>query len=340
MPDHPSLRTVVVTGGTAGVGRAAARAFARAGADVAVLARDPDRLDATREELRTLGVRAVAVPTDVADPDAVERAAETAERELGPIDCWVNNAMTSVFAPLHEIAPQEFKRVTEVNYLGVVHGTLAALSRMRPRNRGVIVQVGSALAFRGIPLQAAYCASKHAIVGFTESARAELIHDKIDVSVCMVHLPAMNTPQFEWVLSRLDKKAQPVPPIFAPEVAARAIVWTAQRRRRELIVGFPTFKTIWGNRLAPGFADKFAARNGYEAQQTDEPSSPDRPANLWQPVPGEYAAKGRFGDRAKLRSPWTLVSKHSRLSLAAAAVLMLAALAAVVFALASALASA
>lgn len=308
MADTPSV--VVVTGASAGVGRATVRAFAEAGADVGLIARGAERLEEAAEEVRRLGRRACVAPADVADAGAVERAAAKIEDELGPIECWVNNAMTSVFAPVMEVKPEEFRRVTEVNYLGMVHGTQAALRRMRGRDRGAVIQVGSALAYRGIPLQAAYCASKHAIVGFTESVRSELLHEKSAVRVAMVHLPAMNTPQFEWVLSRLPKRAQPVPPIFEPEVAARAIVWLSVRRRRELVVGFPTFKTIWGNRIAPGYADRYLAKHGYSSQQTDEPARADRPANLWESVPGDYAAHGRFGDRARETSWWTVVSKH------------------------------
>lgn len=319
-------RVTVITGGTAGVGRATARAFAEEGCSVAVIARDPARLEETRAELESMGARAAAARADVADPSAVEDAADRIERELGPIDCWVNNAMTSVFAPIDRIDPEEFRRVTEVTYLGVVHGTQAALRRMRTRNEGVIIQVGSALAFRGIPLQSAYCASKHAIVGFTESLRAELMHDGSSIRVSVIHLPAMNTPQFDWVLSRLENRAQPVPPIFAPEVAARAIVRASQRTPRSVAVGFSTFKTIWGNRLAPRLADRILARSGYESQQTDEREQPGRPSNLWAPVPGSWAAHGRFGDRARPTAPWTWVSEHA----AAAALIGLTALAAAI----------
>ncbi len=317
---EPLGRVVVITGGSAGVGRATAREFARAGADIALIARGEDRLQAACEEVRTLGRRALALPADVADAEAIEDAAARAEAELGPIDCWVNNAMTSVFAPAMQVTPAEFLRVTQVTYLGVVHGTQAALRRMIPRNRGVVIQVGSALGYRGIPLQAPYCASKHAIVGFTESVRTELMHDGRDIHITLVHLPAMNTPQFDWVLSRLERRAQPVPPIFAPEVAARAIEWSSRHRQRELLVGFPTFKAIWGDRFAPGIADRYLARNGYSSQQTDELESPERPSNLWAPVPGEFGAEGRFGDRSSGRSPWTeVVGKHPRLAAAAAA---------------------
>lgn len=303
-------RVVVVTGASAGVGRATVRAFARTGADIALIARGEGRLEAACEEVRQMGRRAIAIPADVADAEAIEAAAARAEAELGPIDCWVNNAMTSVFAPVMQISPAEFRRVTDVTYLGIVHGTQSALRRMTPRGRGVVVQVGSALAYRGIPLQAAYCAAKHAIVGFTESVRAELMHDGVDIHIAIVHLPALNTPQFEWVLSRLDRKAQPVPPIFAPEVAAEAIEWASRHRKRELVVGWPTFKTIWGNRFAPAVADRMLARSGYSDQQTDEPESPDRPSNLWEPVAGDFAATGRFGEREIARTRWTVFGRR------------------------------
>ncbi len=316
-------RTVVITGGSAGVGRAAARAFARAGADVALIARGQGRLEEARREIEQIGRRCMTCSADVADARAVDDAADRIEQDLGPIDCWVNNAMASVFAPVSEVTADEFRRVTEVTYLGIVHGTKAALRHMLPRDRGMIIQVGSALAYRGIPLQAAYCASKHAIVGFTESLRTELLHDGRHIHVTMVHLPAMNTPQFEWVRSRLDHKAQPVPPIFAPEVAARAIVWSSQHRRRQLLVGFPTFKTVWGNRLAPGLADRILARSGYSSQQTGEPEDPERADNLCSPVEGDFAAHGRFGDRERPRSFWTPLSRHPAMATAAAAALVL-----------------
>src|SRR5215203_526483 len=240
---------VVITGASAGVGRATAVAFAKRGAHVGLLARGRDGLEGARAEVESAGGKALLVPTDVSDAGAVERAARRIEEEFGPIDVWVNNAMTSVFSPVKEMTPDEFRRVTEVTYLGYVYGTLAALRRMLPRNRGSIVQVGSALAYRGIPLQAAYCASKHAVQGFTESLRSELIHDRSDVQLTMVQMPALNTPQFGWVRSRPPRKPQPVPPIFQPEVAAEAIVWAAQHRRNEFWVGWPAVKASWGNKL-------------------------------------------------------------------------------------------
>src|SRR6185436_17230425 len=240
-------RVVVITGASAGVGRATARAFAAGGADIGLLARGVDGLEAARREVEAAGGRALVLPTDVADPDQVEAAAERVERELGPIDVWVNNAMVSVLSPVRYLKNDEIRRVTDVTYLGVVYGTTAALRRMLPRDRGSIVQVGSALAYRGIPLQAAYCGAKHAIQGFTESLRCELLHDGSSVRVTMVQLPAMNTPQFDWVKSRMPRKPQPVPPIYTPEIAANAIVWAAAHERRELSVGIPTAVAIWGN---------------------------------------------------------------------------------------------
>jgi NAD(P)-dependent dehydrogenase (short-subunit alcohol dehydrogenase family) len=294
---------VVITGASAGVGRATARAFAREGAYIGLLARGRDGLEGARREVEELGGRALALPTDVADSDAVERAAEAVEREFGPIDIWVNNAMVSVFSPVKEMRPEEYKRVTEVTYLGVVYGTLAALKRMLPRDHGVIVQVGSALAYRGIPLQSAYCAAKHAIQGFNDSLRSELIHDKSSVRVTMVQLPAMNTPQFSWVKSRLPRKPQPVPPIYQPEIGAEAVLFAAHNERREMYVGYPTVEAIVGDKIAPGFADKYLAENGYDAQQADEPVEPSRRDNLWEPVPGDHGAHGTFDDRASASSP-------------------------------------
>jgi NAD(P)-dependent dehydrogenase (short-subunit alcohol dehydrogenase family) len=289
---------VVITGASAGVGRATARAFAQQGANIGLLARGRDGLEAAQREVESLGGRAIVLPTDVADAEQVEQAAETVEREFGPIDVWINNAMVSVFSPVKEMTPPEYKRVTEVTYLGVVYGTLAALKRMLPRDRGVIIQVGSALAYRGIPLQSAYCAAKHAIQGFNDSLRSELIHDNSNVRVTMVQLPAMNTPQFSWVKSRLPRKPQPVPPIYQPEIGAESILFLAHNDRREMYVGYPTVEAIVGNKIAPGFADWYLASNGYDAQQTNEPVEPDRQDNLWEPLPGDHGAHGTFGDRA------------------------------------------
>jgi NAD(P)-dependent dehydrogenase (short-subunit alcohol dehydrogenase family) len=303
-------RVVVVTGASAGVGRATARAFARAGDDVALIARGIDGLEGARRDVQRLGRRAMIVVADVADADAVEQAAASIERELGPIDVWVNNAMVSVFSPVRELQADEVRRVTEVTYLGVVHGTLSALRRMLPRDAGTIVQVGSALAYRGIPLQAAYCGAKHAIQGFTESLRCELLHDRSCVRVTMVQLPAMNTPQFDWVKSRMPRQPQPVPPIFQPEVAADAIVWSTRARRRELSVGTPTVAAIWGNKFASGLADRYLARTGFDSQQTDVPADPQRRDNLWTPLPGDHGAHGRFGSRSWKSSEQTWMNEH------------------------------
>lgn len=304
-------QVVVVTGASAGLGRAIARAFADRGAAVGLLARGHDGLVATERELHELGRPALAVPTDVSDAAAVSAAAERIESELGPIEVWVNNAMVSVFSPVKLMQPAEYRRVTEVTYLGYVHGTLAALERMLPRDRGTIVQVSSALAYRAIPLQSAYCAAKHAIKGFTESLRTELLHDESRVRVTMVHMPALNTPQFSWVKSRLPNKPQPVPPIFQPEVGAQAVVYAALHPDgRDLTVGWSAVRAIWGNRVAPGLLDRYLARTGYRAQQTDEPESPNRRDNLWQPVPGDHGAQGRFGARARRRSPQLWLAEH------------------------------
>ncbi len=294
---------VVVTGASAGVGRAAVREFAKRGALIGLMARGRDGLEGARREVEAAGGKALVLPVDVADAARVEEAAERVEKELGPIDVWVNNAMTSVFSPIKEMTAEEFRRVTEVTYLGYVYGTLSALKRMLPRDRGSIVHVGSALAYRSIPLQAAYCASKHAVLGFFAALRTELIHDRSNVHTTMVQMPALNTPQFGWVKSRLPHKAQPVPPIFQPEVAARAIYYAAHHpRRREYYVGFSTVKAIFGNKLVPSLADHYLARTGYDSQQHDGPEEAGRPDNLWEPVPGDHGAHGAFGDRARSRS--------------------------------------
>src|SRR5579871_3199013 len=275
---------VMITGASAGVGRATVQRFAREGAWIGLIARGSAGLEGARRDVEAAGGRALVLETDVADAQAVETAAAKLEDEFGPIDVWINDAMVSVFSPVKEMTPDDFKRVTEVTYLGFVYGTLAALRRMLPRDRGHIVQVGSALAYRGIPLQAAYCASKHAIQGFTESLRCELLHDGSHVTVGMVQMPALNTPQFRWVKSRLSHKAQPVPPIFQPEVAADAIYFMAHSGRPELWVGGPTVKAIIGNKIVPRLLDHYLGKTGYSAQQTSEPADPNRPDNLWQPV--------------------------------------------------------
>jgi NAD(P)-dependent dehydrogenase (short-subunit alcohol dehydrogenase family) len=290
---------VVITGASAGVGRATVREFAKRGASIGLIARGTDGLEGARREVESAGGRALVLPVDVADAAQVETAVERVESTLGPIDIWVNNAMASVFSPIKEMTAEDFKRVTDVTYLGYVYGSLAALRRMLPRDRGTIVHVGSALAYRSIPLQAAYCAAKHAILGFFASLRTELLHDGSNVKTTMVQMPALNTPQFGWVKSRLPRKAQPVPPIFQPEVAARAIYYAAHHpERREYYVGFSTVKAIFGNKLVPSFADHYLARNGYDSQQHDGPENPNRPNNLWQPVPGDHGAHGTFDERA------------------------------------------
>lgn len=310
---------VVITGASAGVGRATARLFAQRGAHLGLLARGKDGLEGARQEVEAAGRKALVVPTDVADPQQVESAAAQVEDQLGPIDIWINNAMASVFSPIKEMTPEDFKRVTDVTYLGYVYGTMAALRRMQPRDRGVIVQVGSALAYRGIPLQAAYCAAKHAAQGFTESLLSELIYDNSQVRVTMVHLPATNTPQFGWVKTRLPRKPQPVPPIYQPEVAAEAIFHGATHESRELWLGIPTWKTIIGNRLVPGYVDRYLAEHGYDSQQYDGPVDPNRRNNLWEPVPGDHGAHGDFDERATDFSPQFWVMTHLReLGMAAA----------------------
>jgi len=315
---------VVITGASAGVGRATAQAFGRRGARVGLLARGRDGLEGAKAEVESAGAKALVLPTDVSDAEAVEAAAGEVEERFGSIDVWVNNAMVSVFSPVKEMTAEEFRRVTEVTYLGTVYGTLAALKRMLPRNRGSIVQVGSALAYRGIPLQSAYCGSKHAIQGFTESLRSELIHDRSDVQLTMVQMPALNTPQFGWVRSRLPRRPQPVPPIFQPEVAAEAIVWAAHHRRNELWVGWPAVKAIWGNKLIPRELDYYLARTGYDSQQTDEPVDRDRKDNLWEPLPGDHGAHGSFDNRAHRRSyQWWANTHRGALALAGTALAVL-----------------
>ncbi len=303
LSERSKPEVVVITGASAGVGRAVVREFAKRQARIGLIARGLDGLEGARREVEAAWGRALVLPADVADAEAIERAAARVEEEFGPIDVWINNATTSVFSPIKEMKPEEFKRVTEVTYLGVVYGTQAALKRMLPRNRGTILQVGSALAYRAIPLQSAYCAAKHAIQGFTESLRCELIHDQSDVHVTMVNLPAVNTPQFGWNKSRLPNHPQPVPPIYQPEVAAAAIYFAAHSRRREMSVGMPTVVAIYGNKLAPGLGDYYLGSQGYESQQTDEPIDPDRPNNLWEPVAGDHGAHGIFDKRASDSSP-------------------------------------
>jgi len=312
---------VVITGASAGVGRATAREFARRGASIGLIARGREGLEAARREVEDSGGRALVVPADVADAGQVESATEQVERELGPIDIWVNNAMTSVFSPIKQMTAAEFKRVTEVTYLGYVYGTLSALSRMLPRDRGTIVHVGSALAYRSIPLQAAYCASKHAVLGFFASLRTELLHDHSNVHTTMVQMPALNTPQFGWVKSRLPRKAQPVPPIYQPEVAARAIYYAAHHpERREYYVAWSAVKAIFGNKVVPSLADHYLARTGYDSQQYDGFEDPNRPNNLFEPVVGDHGAHGDFDERARSGSIELWAETHAKLLAIAAGI--------------------
>jgi NAD(P)-dependent dehydrogenase (short-subunit alcohol dehydrogenase family) len=316
-PEERSLQVrkreiVVITGASAGAGRAAVREFAKHGADIGLIARGTDGLEAAAREVEEYGGRALILPVDVADAAEVQRAADEVEQKLGPIDIWVNDAMASVFSPIKEMTPEEFKRVTEVTYLGYVYGTLAALKHMLPRDRGTIVHVGSALAYRSIPLQAAYCASKHAVLGFFASLRTELIHDGSNVKTTMVQMPALNTPQFGWVKSRLPRKAQPVPPIYQPEVAARLIYHASHHaERREWYASWSVLKAIFGNKIAPSYADRYLAENGYDSQQYDGWEDPNRPDNLFHPLRGDYGAHGTFDCRAKNWSAEAWAECHS-----------------------------
>jgi short-subunit dehydrogenase len=308
---HPvKNKVVVVTGASAGVGRAAVRCFAKRGADVALIARGRDGLEAAAREVEAQGGRALVLPLDVADAGAVERAADEIERSLGPIEVWVNDAMVSVFARFMDVTAEEVRRVTEVTYLGYVHGTQAALRRMLPRDRGTVVQVGSALAYRSIPLQSAYCAAKHAIHGMTESIRTELRHDRSRVHITEVQLPAVNTPQFTWSRAKLPNHPQPVPPIFQPEVIADAIVYAAEHRRREIWLAWPAIEAILSDKMAPRLGDRYLARAGFEGQQTGVPLRPDRPDDLYEPVPGDFGARGEFDANARSFSLAWWLSKH------------------------------
>jgi NAD(P)-dependent dehydrogenase (short-subunit alcohol dehydrogenase family) len=311
--DHE--RVVVVTGASGGIGRATARGFAARGNTVALLARGAMGLDGARRDVESVGGSAATYVVDTADAAELDRVADRIEEELGEIDVWVNVAFTSVFARFVDIDPDEFERVTRVTYLGFVNGTRSALRRMLPRDRGAIVQVGSTLAYRGIPLQSAYCGAKHATQGFHESLRTELLHERSNVRVTMVQMPAVNTPQFSWVLSRLPRQAQPVPPIYQPEVAARAVLYAADHpRRREYWVGGTTMATLIVNAVAPGVLDRYLAHTGFDAQQTDQPKPVNQPANLWEPADGEggrdFGAHGLFDDQAHAHSPQAWASQH------------------------------
>jgi len=312
MAERQKSEVVVVTGASAGLGRATVRAFAKQGARIGLVSRNRERLEETRKEVETLGGQALVIPTDVAEADAVQAAAEAVENQFGPLDVWVNNAMVSVFSPVMKMRPEEYRRVTEVTYLGTVYGTLAALHRMVPRDSGAIVQVGSALAYRAIPLQSAYCGAKHAIQGFTESLRSELYHSGSKVHISMVQMPALNTPQFEWVKSRLRGRPRPVGRIYQPEVGADAIVYAAHHRRPEIYVGYPAVEAIMANRIAPRLLDRYLGRTGFESQQAPEPDDPNRPDNLWESVAGDFGAHGRFDGSAHDSSLQLVAAEHRR----------------------------
>ena len=306
-----SAKVVVVTGATSGVGRAVARAFAERGDSVALIARGRAGLDGAVRDVEGAGARALALPVDVAVHDQVEAAASAVEDALGPIDVWVNNAMTTVFGEFMDITPDEFRRATEVTYLGAVWGTRAALRRMLERDRGVIVHVGSAMAYRSIPLQSPYCGAKHAQLGFFESIRCELRHQGSNVHLTMVQLPGLNTPQFDHCETKMPDQPMPVPPIYQPEVAARAVVWASEHRRRELYVGVPTVYTILGNKVAPWFAERYLARTAYSGQQVKgSPVDRPRPSNLFAPLEEDAGAHGRFNDKAHARSAQAFLARH------------------------------
>lgn len=310
--DRNSSRTVVITGGTAGIGRATVREFARNGYDVAILARGRDGLEATKSEVEELGRKALAISTDVANWKAVEDAAEQIEREIGPIDVWINNAFAGIFSRFMDVTPEEYERVTQVTYLGQVNGTRAALRRMTPRNRGKIVLVGSALAYRGIPLQSAYCGAKHAIQGFFDSLRSELLHDESGVTITMVQLPGVNTPQFDWIRAKLPGKPRPIGKVYQPEVAGRAIYFAAHIGRKEVEVGWPAVEAIWGDKFASSMLDHQLAKVGFKGQQDPQPVGPDRKDNLFEPVPGDHGAHGRFDDQAVESSTELWISEHKK----------------------------
>jgi short-subunit dehydrogenase len=312
MADRQKSEVVVVTGASAGLGRAIVRAFARQGARIGLVSRNQERLEEAKKEVESLGGQGLVLPNDVSEDERVEAVAEAVEKHFGPLDVWVNNAMVSVFSPVLKMRPEEYRRVTEVTYLGTVYGTLAALRRMIPRDHGAIVQVGSALAYRAIPLQSAYCGAKHAIQGFTESLRSELYHSGSKVHITMVQMPALNTPQFEWVKSRLRGRPRPVGRIYQPEVGADAVVYAAHHRRPEIYVGYPAVEAIMANRIAPRLLDRYLGRTGFDSQQDKEPDDPNRPDNLWETVPGDYGAHGRFDGSAHDTSLQVAATEHRR----------------------------
>ena len=316
-------KVVVITGASAGLGRAIARKFAKHGAKIGLIARGIDGLAAAKKEVEEMGSEAVIIPADVSNFEAMQAAADNIEQQLGPIDVWINNAMVSVFGPLHKLRADEFKRVTDVTYLGQVYGTMAALEKMRSRNKGKIILIGSALAYRGIPLQSAYCGAKHAIHGFFESLRAELIHEESSVKLCMVQMPAMNTTQFGFVKSYLPNKPKPMGTIYEPEAAANAVLYAAKHDEREIYYAYSTYKTILGNKVAPGFLDNYLAKTGYQGQQTNERTKEDRQNNLWEPIPGDHGARGTFDKKAKGFSPIFVAKKHKWLTTAGIGVLAL-----------------
>jgi short-subunit dehydrogenase len=309
--NHFKDKVVVITGASGGIGRVTAWEFAKQGAKLVLIARSTEQLENTKKEVENYGGKAMTIICDVADSNQVEAAAAQAEREFGPIDVWINNAMASVFSPFSKITAEEFKRITEVTYLGTIYGTMSALKRMRPRNKGSIVFVGSALAYRGIPLQSAYCGAKHGVEGFYDSLRAELIHDKSDIKTSMVQLPGVNTTQFGWVLSKLPNNPKPIGKVYKPEVAAKAILFAALHNRREIFVGYPTYQAIVGNKIAPWLGDWFLAKKGFEEQQTNEPVAPDRKNNVWEPVPEDRGAYGPFDNIAAGKS-YTLWASMNR----------------------------
>lgn len=302
-------QTIVITGASAGVGRATALLFAEEGAHIGLVARGEERLQRTAAEIAERGGRALPIAADVADADAIEAAAAKVEATFGPIDVWINAAMVTIFSPFAGITAEEYRRVTEVTYLGYVHGTMAALKRMKARDRGIIIQVGSALAYRSIPLQSAYCGAKHAIVGFTDSLRSELLHDNSHVRLVVVQLPAVNTPQFDWARNKMPERAQPLPPIFQPEVAADAIHYAARHPSRELWLGWSSAKAIIGQKLIPGLLDRLLARKAYTGQQSGEPAG-ERDDNLFHAIPAEVGAHGRFDGQANAASSELWLIKH------------------------------